>query len=133
MHTDDRRQNVAEHPYDLPDVSRMITNGEDNARQALRGWVHQKCFSNVYQRERNAKIWFDGPSVVEAWHLWAHHQHLDPDVDMPDAVRALAAEKGSAEKPADVGSSQPGGDRALAPVVVVTVPPGVVVQVVYAA
>src|SRR5436305_1850553 len=76
MHTDDRRQNVAEHPYDLPDVSRMITNGEDNARQALRGWVHQKCFSNVYQRERNAKIWFDGPSVVEAWHLWAHHQHL---------------------------------------------------------
>ena len=77
------------YPYDIPEVSQAITNGEGGAASAIRGWRRQQRITGSYQREQNAKIWLSAEGVRQTWELWARHKGLDIEADMPDAVREM--------------------------------------------
>lgn len=72
-------------PYDVPQVSNMLTGGKKKAGSAIRGWIRQGEITGKYQREKNAKIWLNAEGVAQAWALWARHQGLDI-TDVPAEV-----------------------------------------------
>lgn len=111
---------MLEYPHDIPAVNMMITEGKGGAGRPIRGWHRQGRITGSSQKQKNSKIWLSPKGVLEAWLLWAGHKGLDPETDMPAAVRNI---------------TQPEGHQITDPGATVTViaGPGVMVKVVYAA
>jgi hypothetical protein len=78
---------LLEYPYDIPAVNQMVTEGKSGAGRPIRGWHRQGRITGSKQKQKNSKIWLNPKGVLEAWLLWADHKGLDPEHDMPTAVR----------------------------------------------
>jgi len=108
--------------HDTARVARMVSNGI--SRQVIRRWARKKRITGVYQREENAKVWLNDEGVLEVWTLWAEHQDLDFEKDMPTAVRKLRDKLGVVQ---EAGPKAPKDDRLS---VTIILPPGAHLQVV---
>jgi hypothetical protein len=106
--------------FDIPTANDLITNGEGGAGRAIRRWFRQGQIVGASQREKNAKIWLNAQGVQDAWLLWARHLHLDPETDMPGAVRDLGAQ------PAHLRTAP---SLLAEPGITVIVPPGTTVRI----
>jgi hypothetical protein len=88
--------------YDTNKVCDLIGNGI--TRQAARRYVKQNRIKGAYQRTKNAKVWFTPSGVHEVWQVWAEYMDLDPEKDMPVALRKMklnGAKEQKLEAPSD--------------------------------